>query len=89
MRPINVTLDATTWELAKQKTNFSAWVRAQLRSERNQKEQSTRYCTYCMRHHPRENFYDHQCITISEDQEDSDEQVLLDWEENRILEEEE
>ena len=68
MRPINVTLDATTWELAKQKSNFSAWVRSQLRSERNQREQSTRYCTYCMRHHPRENFYDHQCITIGEEE---------------------
>lgn len=39
MRPINVTLDATTWELAKQKTNFSAWVRNQLRSERNRREE--------------------------------------------------
>lgn len=39
MRPINVTLDATTWELAKQKTNFSAWVRSQLRSERNKREE--------------------------------------------------
>ena len=38
MRPINVTLDATTWELAKEKTNFSAWVRSQLRSERNKRE---------------------------------------------------
>ena len=35
MRPINVTLDSVTWELAKQKPNFSAWVRAQLRSENN------------------------------------------------------
>lgn len=35
MRPINVTLDSVTWELAKQKTNFSEWVRNQLRSERN------------------------------------------------------
>jgi len=31
MRPINVTLDSQTWELAKQKSNFSAWVRMQLR----------------------------------------------------------
>jgi hypothetical protein len=38
MRPINVTLDSVTWELAKQKTNFSAWVRSQLRSERNKRE---------------------------------------------------
>jgi len=33
MRPINVSLDSHTWELAKQKTNFSGWVRAQLRSD--------------------------------------------------------
>ena len=38
MRPINVTLDSVTWELAKQKTNFSDWVRNQLRSERNKAE---------------------------------------------------
>ena len=31
MRPINVTLDSQSWELAKQKTNFSEWVRKQLR----------------------------------------------------------
>jgi hypothetical protein len=35
MRPINVTLDSVTWELAKKKSNFSDWVRNQLRSERN------------------------------------------------------
>jgi len=35
MRPINVTLDSVTWELAKKKPNFSEWVRNQLRSERN------------------------------------------------------
>ncbi len=35
MRPITISLDSTTWELAKMKPNFSAWVRAQLRSERN------------------------------------------------------
>ena len=39
MRPINVTLDSVTWELAKTKTNFSEWVRNQLRSERNKIEQ--------------------------------------------------
>jgi hypothetical protein len=33
MRPINVTLDSQTWELAKQKKNFSEWVRKQLRIE--------------------------------------------------------
>jgi len=38
MRPINVTLDSITWELAKQKPNFSDWVRNQLRSERTKNE---------------------------------------------------
>tara|TARA_R110000823_G_C15918429_1_gene498433 strand:- start:768 stop:977 length:210 start_codon:yes stop_codon:yes gene_type:complete len=33
MRPINVTLDSQTWELAKQKKNFSEWVRRQLKLE--------------------------------------------------------
>ena len=37
MRPINVSLDATTWELAKKKPNFSQWVRDKLRSEDNKK----------------------------------------------------
>jgi len=31
MRPINVSLDSETWELAKEKSNFSRWVRLQLR----------------------------------------------------------
>ena len=31
-----ITLDEKTWELALIKTNFSSWVRGQLRSERNQ-----------------------------------------------------
>jgi len=35
MRPITISLDSQSWELAKQKTNFSEWVRNQLRSERN------------------------------------------------------
>ncbi len=38
MRPLNVSLDDYTYKLAKKKSNFSAWVRAQLRSERLQKE---------------------------------------------------
>lgn len=41
MRPINVTLDSVTWELAKKKTNFSDWVRNQLRSERNRGDELT------------------------------------------------
>jgi len=35
MRPITISLDQVTWELAKKKPNFSDWVRNQLRSERN------------------------------------------------------
>ena len=38
MRPLNVSLDDETYKLAKKKSNFSAWVRAQLRSEQLQKE---------------------------------------------------
>lgn len=38
MRPLNVSLDDETYKWAKEKSNFSAWVRAQLRSERLQKE---------------------------------------------------
>lgn len=33
MRPINVSLDATTWEIAKKMSNFSSWVRQKLREE--------------------------------------------------------
>ena len=35
MRPVTISLDQTTWELAQRKTNFSDWVRNKLRSERN------------------------------------------------------
>ena len=42
MRPINVTLDSVTWEYAKEKSNFSAWVRGQLRSERNKRDAKPR-----------------------------------------------
>ncbi len=41
MRPITISLDAETWELAKQKSNFSQWTRGQLRSERNKTPQTT------------------------------------------------
>ena len=37
MRPITISLDAETWEMAKDKTNFSQWVRDSLRSERNKR----------------------------------------------------
>ena len=56
-----ITLDETTWELALQKTNFSAWVRDQLRSERNKRETQMKYCRYCATNHPIETFYDHLC----------------------------
>lgn len=46
MRPITISLDATTWELAKGKKNFSKWVRDQLRSERNKKEVFTRHLVH-------------------------------------------
>lgn len=42
-----ITLDETTWELALMKSNFSAWVRDQLRSERNKNELPWKYCSVC------------------------------------------
>lgn len=68
MRPINVSLDSVTWELAKQKTNFSQWVRDKLRSERNAKDNGTRYCRYCGKHHPIQGFFDHVCMPGSEEE---------------------
>ena len=38
MRPINVSLDATTWEMAKNKPNFSEWIRKQLHLDYNHKQ---------------------------------------------------
>jgi len=35
MRQKLITLDPTSWDLASKKSNFSEWVRNQLRSERN------------------------------------------------------
>ena len=35
MRPVTISLDQTTWELAQKKSNFSDWVRNKLRAERN------------------------------------------------------
>ena len=63
-----ITLDETTFELAVQKTNFSAWVRDQLRSERNKTEVTTRRCTYCYKTFPKKDFYDHVCITIGDEE---------------------
>ena len=44
MRPINVSLDATTWEYAKEKTNFSSWVRDQLRKEQLRLHEKKKKC---------------------------------------------
>ena len=61
-----ITLDETTWELAIKKPNFSAWVRDQLRSERNKRDNKLKYCRYCMTNHPIETFYDHLCSEFME-----------------------
>jgi hypothetical protein len=52
MQPITISLCAETHKLAKDKTNFSAWVRDQLRSERNKREVMNdntpwKYCYSC------------------------------------------
>jgi len=48
MRPINVSLDSTTWELAKGKANFSGWVRRKLLEEVKFSEMVYQYeCTMC------------------------------------------
>ena len=48
MRPINVTLCSTTWELAKQKANFSGWVRRKLSEEARTTVLKREYeCTSC------------------------------------------
>ena len=62
MRPINVSLDATTWELAKNKTNFSSWVRDQLRAERNKTNPEEKFCNRCYAKWPKNTFYDHPCL---------------------------
>jgi len=38
MRQKLITLDPTSWDLAAKKSNFSQWVRDQLRSERNKSQ---------------------------------------------------
>ena len=65
MRQKLITLCPITWDLALKKTNFSKWVRDQLRSERNKIETNTRYCRYCGKHHPIDTFYDHVCDAFS------------------------
>ena len=47
MRQKLITLDPTSWDLAAKKSNFSQWVRNQLRSERNKMTIPTKYCTWC------------------------------------------
>ena len=41
MRQKLITLCPKTWDLAQKKTNFSGWIRDQLRSERNRHENHT------------------------------------------------
>ena len=46
MRPINVSLDATTWEIAKKLPNFSKWIRSKLRehdAKNNHRLDDTRF----------------------------------------------
>ena len=66
MRQKLITLCPITWELALKKPNVSAWVRDQLRSERNARENKTKYCRYCNTHHPVESFYEHKCSDFME-----------------------
>jgi len=48
MQPITISLDSQTHKLAKEKTNFSQWVRDKLRAERNQQEELPwKYCITC------------------------------------------
>jgi len=48
MRQKLITLCPNTWDLAAKKSNFSAWVRDQLRSERNKVASLVaRYCKRC------------------------------------------
>jgi DNA-directed RNA polymerase subunit RPC12/RpoP len=48
MRPVNVSLDSTTWELAKAKANFSGWVRRKLLEEVQIDDVRYQYhCTTC------------------------------------------
>ena len=68
MRPINVTLDSQTWEYAKEKSNFSEWVRGQLRSEKIGKDGKTKVCIHCHKRYPVEHFYYHKCIPEGEEE---------------------
>jgi len=48
MRPINISLDSTTWELAKGKANFSGWVRRKLLEEVKVSDIKYEYeCVHC------------------------------------------
>ena len=50
MRQKLITLDPTTFEIASKITNFSEWVRNQLRKHRNQNQTRLnvfRYCRHC------------------------------------------
>lgn len=47
MRPLNVSLCDETYKMAKEKSNFSSWVRGKLREERNKRAVEWRYCSVC------------------------------------------
>ena len=87
MRPITISLDATTWELAKKKQNFSAWVRDQLRSERNKMGEDKILCTYCHHKWPRKSFYDHICVPGWKEFDNPTENGTIDPTEDATLEE--
>ena len=44
MRQKLITLDPVSWDLALKKSNFSAWVRDQLRKERNRRAKPRETC---------------------------------------------
>jgi len=52
MRSINVSLDSTTWELAKRKRNFSKWIRNKLLEDYNEGQKTLfppvwKFCKQC------------------------------------------
>ena len=62
MRQKLITLDPTSWDLAAKKSNFSQWVRDQLRSERNKQVEKKVFCSTCNHSWPKSAYYDHICV---------------------------
>jgi len=69
-----INLDQETWEMAIKKSNFSAWVRGQLRSERNKTDAyPLKYCYACDNSYKTRNSFcinpkcDEYCVAILED----------------------